>query len=334
MKKFTFLFVSFIVLFSSVVYLTFTISERLSFYHAKKMEMAQTLNFENRLMNVWEWIPFNTAGDEKVRLWQRLDVEATALYKDAMIMGTTLAAVVLIFTFANLLYYRKRDHKMQIYGLVMVFSALSFLYLGLQSPFLEIEAYNKDLAFQIPLDIDGSVIIKSYQDHISAELPFGLALSDIPYVDESGQFHYDLDQTFKGRMYYFYQNKSVLELIKLLYTSGNFLVAICVILFSIVFPLAKLFSSMIIFLNPRSKTAHKLTPAVIYLGKWSMADVFISAMFLGVFSFTNMNEGVDTGSSTLIGMYFFLSFVILSILSGFVLKKLVHKKQDSVFDFV
>lgn len=91
---------------------------------------------------------------------------------------------------------------------------------------------------------------------------------------------------------------------------------------------------MIIFLNPGSKTSHRLAPAVIYLGKWSMADVFISAMFLAVFSFTNMNEGVETGSATLIGMYFFLAFAILSIFSGIALKKLVHKKQNSVLDFI
>lgn len=315
MKKFTFLFVSFILLFSSVVFLTFTISDHLSSYHSKKMEISETLNFENRLMNVWEWVPLNTVGEEKVEVWQRLEQESADIYFEAMIMGTVLAGIVLIFTFSNMIYYRKRDHKMQIYGLVMVFSALSFLYLGLQSPFLEIEAYNKDLTIQVPLDVEFD------------EMPF---IGDLGL----GNHHYDLDQTFEGRMYYLYQNKSVLQLIKLLYTGGNFLVAICVILFSIVFPLTKLLCSMIIFLNPHSKAAHRMAPAVIYLGKWSMADVFISAMFLGVFSFTNMNEGVDTGSTTLIGMYFFLTFVILSILSGFVLKKLVQKKQTSVFDFI
>lgn len=279
------------------------------------MEISETLNFENRLMNVWEWVPLNTVGEEKVEVWQRLEQESADIYFEAMIMGTVLAGIVLIFTFSNMIYYRKRDHKMQIYGLVMVFSALSFLYLGLQSPFLEIEAYNKDLTIQVPLDVEFD------------EMPF---IGDLGL----GNHHYDLDQTFEGRMYYLYQNKSVLQLIKLLYTGGNFLVAICVILFSIVFPLTKLLCSMIIFLNPHSKAAHRMAPAVIYLGKWSMADVFISAMFLGVFSFTNMNEGVDTGSTTLIGMYFFLTFVILSILSGFVLKKLVQKKQTSVFDFI
>ncbi|MBK7131237.1 MAG: hypothetical protein IPH66_18060 [Crocinitomicaceae bacterium] len=81
--------------------------------------------------------------------------------RKACIYGYILGGVVLLFTCANLLYYRKRDHKLQIYGLVMVFSALSFLYLGLQSPFLEIEAYNADLAFDIPLDVNTN------------EIPFG-----------------------------------------------------------------------------------------------------------------------------------------------------------------
>ncbi|MBK8924762.1 MAG: paraquat-inducible protein A [Crocinitomicaceae bacterium] len=315
MKKFTFLFVSFIILFSTVVYFTFSISENLSKYHDKKSEISKELNFENRLMNAWEWVPFNTIGQEKVETWRALEISASYYYKKACIYGYILGGVVLLFTCANLLYYRKRDHKLQIYGLVMVFSALSFLYLGLQSPFLEIEAYNADLAFDIPLDVN---------------------TNEIPFLGELdlGGYHYELNQVFEGRIYYLYQNKSVLQLIKLLYTGGNFLVAICVILFSIVFPLVKLFSSMIIFMNPHSKSSHKLTPAIVYLGKWSMADVFISAMFLAVFSFTNMNEGIDTGASTLIGMYFFLSFVILSILSGFVLKKLVQKKKEATLDYV
>ena len=59
------------------------------------------------------------------------------------------------------------------------------------------------------------------------------------------------------------------------------------------------------------------------LGKWSMADVFVSSIFLSVFSFSNMNSGVDTASKTLIGIYFFLAFVVLSIISGVFLKKIV-----------
>jgi len=324
MKKFTFLFVTFIALFSGVVALTFSISEQLANYHSKKQQIATELNFEERIMNAWEWVPFNTIGEEKVARWQQLEKEASVLYEQAMWQGTLLACIIVIFVISNLLYYRKREHKLQISGLVMVFSAMSFLYLGLQSPFMELEAFNQDLEVKVPIDINPD------------EIPFMDELKDIPFIGEYAQqqHHYDLDQTFEGRMYYLYQNKSILDLIKLLYTGGNFLVAILLIFFSIVFPLIKLFSSIIIFLNPHNKSAKKFVPIVVYMGKWSMPDVFVVSIFLAYFSTTNMNAGVDTASATLIGTYFFLSFVVLSILSGFILKKVVHHKSDSTLDYI
>lgn len=307
MKKFTFLLVSFLLLFSGVVFLTFTISKDLANYHDKKIKMAETLNFEQRLMNVWEWVPYNTVGEEKVAVWQTLEAESARIYENTLLLGGVLAGIVLVFTLANLLYYRKRDHKLQIYGLVMVFSALSFLYLGLQSPFLEIEAYNKDLRFEIPLDVE---------------------FDNMPLIGDLGlgNHHYNLDQTFEGRVYYLYQNKSILELIKLLYTGGNFLVAICLLLASIIFPITKLLTSMIVFMNPHTGFARRAVPIINSLGKWSMADVFVAAIFLAFFSFTNMNTGVDTGATTLIGTYFFLGFVVLSIASGSVFKRLTGKQ--------
>lgn len=315
MKKFSFLFTSFLLLFCAVVLLTFGITQKLSQYNAKKTELAETLNFKERLINVWEWIPYNTVGDEKVATWQRLQEEATVLYDQALLLGLALGGIVLLFAVANLFHYRKQQHKLQVYGLVMVFASLSFLYLGLQSPFLEVEAYNKDLAFQIPIDVDldAQRVVKALKMVTDQE---DLVL---------GHFEYKIDQTFKGRMYYFYQNKSILDLIKLLYTGGNFLVALCLLFFSIVFPITKLLTSMIVFMKPQTGFARRAVPVINSLGKWSMADVFVAAVFLAYFSFANMNVGVETGATTLIGTYFFLAFVVLSILSGTFFKRLTAK---------
>ena len=82
---------------------------------------------------------------------------------------------------------------------------------------------------------------------------------------------------------------------------------------------------MFVFMNPHTKFSRKAVPIINNLGKWSMADVFVASIFLAFFSYTNMNVGVDTGSTTLIGTYFFLTFVILSISSGSVFKKLTGK---------
>jgi hypothetical protein len=188
----------------------------------------------------------------------------------------------------------------------MIIAALSFLYVGLSSPFLEIHAYNKDLTFKIPLNVDLSGI-------------------DLPYLGnyDLGNYEYQLDQVFEGRTYYLYQNKSVLELITLLYTGGNYLIAIVLIVFSILFPLIKLISSLGVLIRPKTKQSRKTYDTIKSLGKWSMADVFVSAIFLGVFSFANIGEGIDTGATTLIGTYFYLLFVLFSIGSGKYLKKVI-----------
>ena len=83
----------------------------------------------------------------------------------------------------------------------------------------------------------------------------------------------------------------------------------------------KLISSIVILLNPLSKYSKNAVNVVNKIGKWSMADVFVAGVFLAYFSFSNMNVGVETSAKTLIGLYFFLGFVILSILSSYFVKK-------------
>jgi hypothetical protein len=189
---------------------------------------------------------------------------------------------------------------------------MSLMYLGLQSPFMEIMAYNKDLAFEVPI-------------HVNVE--------DVDYVGDylsewgMSSFDYDYEQVFEGRVYYLYQNKSILEVIKLLYTGGNFLVAILVILISIVFPIFKIISSIIVLLSPQKERNVRLYKTIRNLGKWSMVDVFAVGVFLAYFAYSNMNVGVDTGSETLIGLYYWVAFVVLSINSGQYLKKAMYKAQ-------
>jgi len=238
-------------------------------------------------LDVGEYIPFFGDGDKKLEEWDVLYKTASLQYDTALKYGFGLLVVVLIYAFINYLTYQNTIEKERVLGIVFIFGSLSFLYLGLQTPFLEVEAFSKDL-----------------------------------------EVNAILTKTFEGRTYYLYQNKSVFELIKLLFSGGNLLVGLCVVLFSIVFPLFKLFASLVAFLFPDTKPAQRSLSIINKLGKWSMADVFISAVFLAVFSFANMNVGVDTASNTLIGLYFFLAFVLLSIVSGEFLKHVItHKKN-------
>lgn len=313
MKKFIVLIVSLIILTVSVVLLSGIISAKLGAYKAKKEQIAEELSFENRLMTPWEWIPGSTVGEGKVEVWRKLELEAQAKYNGALFYGGVLAIVIFLFVGINFLAGKNKENQYQIYGLTVIFAALSFLYLGLQSPLLEIHAYNKDLAFEVPIDVDFDEM-----DYIGS---LGL-----------GEFKYDFEQTFEGRTYYLYQNKSIFQLIGLLYTGGNFLIAIILILFSVVFPLFKLIASVILLLNPSKPSNANLYKVVKNLGKWSMADVFVSAIFLAIFSFSNMNAGVDTGSTTLVGSYFFLAFVVISISSGKYLKKAMNYANGAPID--
>ena len=51
-------------------------------------------------------------------------------------------------------------------------------------------------------------------------------------------------------------------------------------------------------------------------GKWSMADVFVVAVFLAYLAFSNIQSGIQTESNTLPGLYFFLSYCLLSIMAS------------------
>ena len=64
------------------------------------------------------------------------------------------------------------------------------------------------------------------------------------------------------------------------------------------------------------------------IGKWSMADVFVVATFLSYLSFSNMDSGIDTEAKTLVGLYFFLAYCILSIASSQIIKLSVKKERE------
>ena len=285
LKNYKTLIFSTVALFVFVLYLSIGVVGHLKNYKSNKDEIAEVLNFENRIMDAQEYVPFFSNTDDKINQWDKLNKKATVSYKKAIRLGYFLAFSVFAYLLVNYFVYQNFELN-RVLGIAFIVGGLSFLYLGLQNPFLEIEAYSKDLK-------------------ISANL-----------------IH--IDKTFDGRTYFLYQNKSVFELIKLLFTGGNILVGLCIVFFSIVFPLVKLSASLLVLIKPNSQASKKSINIINKLGKWSMADVFVSAVFLAVFSFTNMNNGVDTSSSTLIGLYFFFAFVLLSILSGVFLKKVVE----------
>jgi hypothetical protein len=289
MKKYLGFLIAVSVIFLMTVVFTFRISQKLGDYKVKKEQVAESLGIENRMGNAWEWVPYFNPGESKMEEKAELEQKADIYYSSAARDGWIMMAAILSFLVFVGRVYKNSEEYYRIMGMAFLAASCSFLYLGLNSPFMEIEAYLDD--FSVAMDLS----------FISPELGV------------------------EGRVYALYQNKSVLDLISFLFMGGNFFVALLILIFSIVFPVLKLLTSFIVFIAPKARYSKGAVLTIEKIGKWSMADVFVSSVFLAYFSFANMNVGVKTGATTLIGLYFFVAFVVFSIFSGYYLKRVVKR---------
>ncbi len=150
-----------------------------------------------------------------------------------------------------------------------------------------------------------------------------------------------------NEQYLYYQSKSILDVTKTLIAGKGIdlkLVGIMILLFSVIVPFIKLVLSTL-FLNMKSLRNSKITKAIIYhLGKWSMADVFVVAMFMAYIGFYGLisaqlgnigrNEtgyAVETINYSKLspGALFFTTYCILSIVTGILIKRW-ELKQDLI----
>lgn len=145
--------------------------------------------------------------------------------------------------------------------------------------------------------------------------------------------------SFQNQVLYF-KSKSIIEMSKIMLTQGKIkviLVGVLVILFSVIFPISKLFSSILLIYKRQFESNKIISFLVFKSGKWSMADVMVVAIFMSYIGFTgiissqltqlekistNLNILTTNNSELQNGFYFFLSFVILSIgISQIIMKK-------------
>ncbi len=130
----------------------------------------------------------------------------------------------------------------------------------------------------------------------------------------------------------YYKSKSILEVVRLMLMQGKMdvlAVGLLVLLFSVLFPVAKLLSSLAFIYNQKLQSNRVIRFMVFKTGKWSMADVMVVAIFMSYIGFsgilteqlnqleglTNKIDILTTNKSSLqIGFFLFTSFAILSLL--------------------
>ncbi|NBU47360.1 MAG: hypothetical protein EBS34_07975 [Flavobacteriales bacterium] len=148
-----------------------------------------------------------------------------------------------------------------------------------------------------------------------------VAMSD-RYASET----YGINKVFPEKTYFYFQQKSVVDVIKNLWNEDNYIVAVALALFSIIIPFVKLVISFLLLLI---KKADRYFPQKLLTGisKWSMADVFVASSFLTYMSFSNLQVGVEIEANVCFGLYFFLAYAVLSIVLSLLIKKAIAHRE-------
>ena len=155
---------------------------------------------------------------------------------------------------------------------------------------------------------------------------------NFPFLGETIQFK---DQVL------FFKSKSIIEVVDLMISQDRIdllFVGGLVFLFSVLFPLSKLVSSIFYLFSKKLSNTKLIKFLVFKTGKWSMADVFVIAIFMAYLGFDGLiteqlNQlGKFTGSTAvlttnnsglLFGFFAFTGFVIFSLFISQKIKKSV-----------
>lgn len=112
-----------------------------------------------------------------------------------------------------------------------------------------------------------------------------------------------------------FESNNIISSIDKLFLQNNYFVGGIILLFSIIFPLLKTII-LLISVNGKFQT---LSNFLTYIGKWSMSDVFVLAIFL-VYLSPSPSSPIHTELE--VGFYLFFSYVVLSIFASSIQKNI------------
>jgi uncharacterized paraquat-inducible protein A len=115
---------------------------------------------------------------------------------------------------------------------------------------------------------------------------------------------------------------SIPEVMKLLFKNGYYFVGTLIGLFAVVIPILKAILTFVFLFNKNLK----LYSFISFIGKFAMADVFCVGIFIA-FLYTQFNQGMKVKilADIEIGYYYFVTYVILNIISVILLKPTTQK---------
>jgi hypothetical protein len=113
--------------------------------------------------------------------------------------------------------------------------------------------------------------------------------------------------------------RSIFSVITGLFSSGHWIIGILITTFSIITPFAKTSLTLIAITTKSPSINSKITKFLHSIGKWSMADVFVAAVFLACFALTTLQA---TKAIPCRGLYYFAGYCLLSMVTTLLLANL------------
>lgn len=114
-----------------------------------------------------------------------------------------------------------------------------------------------------------------------------------------------------GQSVFQFESKSIVSALQKLYHSGQVVIAAIIFLFTIVTPVFKSLMMWVVLFSQNLHFSQKSIRVLKTIGKWSMLDVFVIAILVTYFT---TKSGGATDATLQIGVYYFVSYVIASML--------------------
>ena len=262
-------------------------------------------NSETAVLRINELLEKYEVADQK-SFNQKTSQELRELEAQTYFHTYILLGIILIFLLIWWLLRHQKPLHTPLF-IISVLASLIVLFAGLTAPMIEIDARFQQVNFFL----------------IGEEITFN-------------------DQVI------FFQSKSILQVIDILFETGkvdSFFVGLLILVFSIVFPVAKLISTQIYLAGSERLRKNKVLKFFAFKsGKWSMADVYVIAIFMAYIGFqgildnqlSNLNMeteslvSISTNKTSLQpGFIIFIGFVLFSLILSTILKKITPKKEKS-----
>lgn len=146
----------------------------------------------------------------------------------------------------------------------------------------------------------------------------------------------------------YYQSKSILDVTSTLIKEGAAdlkILGYMILMFSVIFPFIKLLLSALFLFSKKVSNSRLAKGIIFHLGKWSMADVFVIALFMAYIGFHGLitsqlgeisrNEtgfAIETLNYSRLapGALFFTSYCMLSIIIGIIINRHDQRNTENV----